>query len=388
MNSGAQVSSIANRREDGATSVDDSYGKSIQSTMLPMVAALFATAVSIVIAGYGGWQRGGTQIEQVLNVALAGIAVVFLHLLPMCWNMFRLPSRVFAFALWSVSLFVILYGQATFFVLSQQHAGEQRSATLPAIVSSLPPLPNGRSLTAVAQDIARTTAALAGVNPRRCEGNCPSPKALRMTLLARLDALSVEADEAKRREADEDRRNRQFDRDEALRSTLREDQAASTVASWLGTTERRLELISATACAVVLEGAAIVSWLLVSNASCRARTREAVPFVGKATAAEREAALSEHEAIARAPHLANSVHLAHADNGAAVTRGRPEVTRESADSPARCEDEHLLTKIRAAVATGQLKPTQASIRKFLRCGQPKAARLNRQYSARFGDASD
>ena len=52
------------------------------------------------------------------------------------------------------------------------------------------------------------------------------------------------------------------------------------------------------------------------------------------------------------------------------------------------EDDLLLDKIRDAVVTGHLKPTQEAIRKFLRCGQPKAGNLNRLYLARFGTTQD
>lgn len=94
----------------------------------------------------------------------------------------------------------------------------------------------------------------------------------------------------------------------------------------------------AVACAVVLEGAAIVGWLLVSAAP------------------EREA----------------------------VTPGRAVIVSESVGSLVTSEDDLLLKKIHEAVETGQLKPRQEGIRKFLRCRQPKAGSLNRQYLARFG----
>jgi len=50
------------------------------------------------------------------------------------------------------------------------------------------------------------------------------------------------------------------------------------------------------------------------------------------------------------------------------------------------EDDFLLEQIREAVIAKKLMPTQAAIRKFLRCGQPKAGYLNRLYLARFGAA--
>ncbi|MDY7576724.1 hypothetical protein RGU70_00090 [Herbaspirillum sp. RTI4] len=60
----------------------------------------------------------------------------------------------------------------------------------------------------------------------------------------------------------EDKYNLQVDRTDQTRTTLRSDPVAFRVASWLGTTERLIELFIGMANAVVLEGAAIIGCVM------------------------------------------------------------------------------------------------------------------------------
>lgn len=387
MSSSAPVAPFGNENFGAATSADrDSGGKFILLLMLSTMAASFVTAVSLAIAAYGAWQRGGAQVEQVINIALASIAVFYLHLSPTRWNAFRPLPRAFAFALWCVSLLVILYGQVTFFMVSQHHAGDQRAATVRATVPQTLAKPRGRSLTEVAQAIAKVTADLARVDTSRCEDGCPRLVSLRMTLLAQLSALNTEADEAKRREADEDRLNRQIDSNERLRMTLRADPVASAVAAWLGTTESRLELLLGVAYAVVLEGAAIIGWLLVPIASSRGSGREAQAFGRDTVMPKRETVASEPATVASRVDPTTGVYAERADDHVGLASSHALLDQSSFENRPASEDDLLLEKIHEAVLAERLKPTQAGIRTFLCCGQQRAGRLKRQYLARLANA--
>ncbi|SAK51076.1 hypothetical protein AWB82_01487 [Caballeronia glebae] len=380
MNAVAQVQPpSAARPEIGIPPLHVSRGKPFTLLMLPMVAASLATTASLGIATYAGWQRGGTLVEQVMNVALGAVAVVYVHLLPMRRSALHVPSRAFASAVWGVSLVVVLYGQVTFFVVSQRHAGDKRVASAPALVApSGTDLRPARTLAEIAPDFAKVSAEVARAEVRRCAVDCQTLKVRKMTLAAQLAALKTEADEAKRREAEEDRRNERVDRNESLRATLRADPVALTVASWLGTTESRLELILGVACTVVLEGAAIIGWLLVSVASGRTAVRVAVACDRKPVAQEHDATALEYDAMV-------GDRVAHADDHISVAPGHDASAGKNAGSPVTPHDDWLLEKIHEAVVAGRLKPKQETIRKFLRCGQPKAGSLNRQYFARFGN---
>ncbi|NWK44784.1 hypothetical protein [Ralstonia pickettii] len=336
--------------------------------------------MSLGIATYGSWQRGGTVTEQALTVALGSVAVLYTHLLPMRWNALPVVSKVAAFVFWCLSLAVVLYGQVTFFMVAHQHAGNQRAATVPAtVVRSGINRPSGRSLTEIARDAARVSADLAHTELRRCAADCSVLKARKTILAAQVAALDAEASEVRRREAEEDRRNDRAERDEALRATLRADPVASTIASWLGTTERRLELVLAVACAVVLEGAAVIGWLLMSLTWGRAGGGEEVASDRAADASNCEAATPEREVVVPASGSAT-------DASAVVTPDQSATAAESPSSPNSSEEEFLLHRIRVAALMGHLKPTQESIRKFLGCRQWKAGSLNRQYAALYGNA--
>jgi hypothetical protein len=337
-----------------------------------MAVALSASAVSLGIAAYAGWERGGTLVEQTMNIAVGVMAVLYVHLSPVSWNALRVLSRAIALAVWLVALMVVFYGQASFVVVSQAHAGNQRATTVPATTAR--PIADrsvGRTLTQIASEIAKVSTDQVRVQTR-CIGDCPTLKARKIALAAQLTALNTEAGEAKRRETEEDRRNEQADRNEALRATLRADPVASQVASWFGTTERRIELMLGVACAAVLEGSAIIGWQLVSIVSGRATGRESSDFGGAAVAPESEA-------------IGLQLDLTVGDQ-MTITPGYGHLDRNNSGNPSLSEDDVLLEKIHRAVSEERIKLTQGAIRKFLRCGQQKAARLNRAYLVRFGSA--
>ena len=51
--------------------------------VISVTIALLATAVSFGIAAYSNWSRGGTQLQRTMMMALAGAAVLYVHLIPM-----------------------------------------------------------------------------------------------------------------------------------------------------------------------------------------------------------------------------------------------------------------------------------------------------------------
>lgn len=354
-------------------------------TIVALLGALLATSASLGIATFAGWQRGGLPVERGVNVILGCAAVLYVHLLPIGWRLLRLPARICAFALWWIGVAVVLYGQVSFFMLSQQHAGDERAAsiTMPAAPTGTV-LPAGRTRTQIAQDIVRATAALAQANARRCAGDCVTLAARRQTLAARLAALETEDAEALRREADQDRERKRADRADALREMSRADPVAQVVATRLHTTESLFALVVAVACAVVLEGSAILGWLLVSIAGGRVDGRDAVVGGRKAVVTGREGAVAARAAVAPHGDAATGDHPAHEQVSVAVASLSDDACVTDAGGATTAPDEGRLEKIRNAVLAGTLDPTQESIRKLLRCGQPTAGRLNRLYGERYG----
>ncbi|WP_322035461.1 hypothetical protein [Burkholderia cenocepacia] len=341
---------------------------------------MFATIVSIAIAMYAGWYRGGLTVERAMSISIGCVAVLYVHMLPSVRQALAGRARLFAFLLWGVGLIVVLYGQVTFVLVSRQHAGDQRVAMAPTITQPFLRVTSPRrTLTEIAREASKAKVDLARVEARSCVGDCQWLKVRRTILETQLATLETEAGEARRHQGEEDRHNRLVDQEAASRAALRVDPVASEVATWLGTTEGRLELMLALACSVVLEGAAITGWMLVLVRSSRTNDRAAVMAgrldeslgqrggapESRAATSDRLGAIADREFV-----LKDGAKIA---DGAA-TRG------EYSEG-----DLHLLQEIHAAVVAGRLKPTQAAIRGLLRCGQSKAGRLKRAYLARFGE---
>lgn len=354
------------------------YQSSFYKPILVVLFAIAATAVSMGIAVYAGWHAGGSPVERAMSIALACVAVLYVHMLPAGRQVLSGTARLFALLLWVIGLVVVLYGQVTFVLLSRQHAGDQRAAR----VSTTVPLPQpevlpGRTLTEIAKDVSKIRINLAQMDARPCTGDCRWLKVRRTILKAQLATLETEAGDVRRRESEQDRLNRLADGDAALRATVRADPVAAEVAPWFGTTDGRLKLSLAVACAVVLEGSAIMGWVLVSVVSGRANGRNGV-------ASDRGLDSSDRNAVVYAPEVARSDHAISPPDPEVV---RPIVATVDADGATKpeCPDDDLgvLKQIHEAVVAGRLRPTQDGIRRFLRCGQPRAGYLNRLYAAHF-----
>lgn len=339
---------------------------------LAMALAMTATLVSLGMAMLSGWQSSGLFAERGIRVALVGVAVLFVHWLPMGWSALRGTTRVAAIALWTVATTVVLYGQVTFFMVSQRHAADLRAAAVPVPVElTHTHLPPGRSRTEIAKATAKVRTELVRAQTTQCIADCQALMVRRARLAAEITALNAEADEAQRRQTIEDRRHAQAERTNELRAMERADPVAFPVASWLGVSEQRVELTIGLAYAVVLEGAAVVGWLLVSVALGRAvvvsdETPVSSDFLGSC----------DSDVCGREAARERDAH----------TPGRVVAAGARAGSPVMPEDDPLLRRIHSAVVSGQIKPTQAAIRVLLRCGQRQAGSLSRAFRARFGSS--
>ncbi|KWK63362.1 hypothetical protein [Burkholderia stagnalis] len=363
---------------DLATETHQFQSSSISVINLLKFGAMFATIVSIAIAMYAGWHRGGSVVERVMSISISCVAVVFVHLLPMGRRLLNGSARLFAFLLWVVGLIVVLYGQVTFVLVSRQHAGDQRVAMAPTFTQPFLRVTSPRrTLTEIAREASKAKVDLARVEARSCVGDCQWLKVRRTILETQLATLETEAGEARRHEAEEDRHNRLVDQEAASRAALRADPVASEVATWLGTTEGRLELLLALACSVVLEGAAITGWMLVSVRSSRANGRAAV-MAGRIDESLEQRVVAPESGAATGDHSPSVADL-DGISAAGVTIADDTAT----DSECVGDDFHLLREIHKAVVAGRLRPTQAAIRSFLKCGQSKASRLKREYFVRF-----
>jgi hypothetical protein len=222
------------------------------------------------------------------------------------------------------------WGHATFFLLSQSHAGEVRASAVPVVS-----VPAHRTLTAVMADRASVAADLAVANARHCIRDCPALRIRRTSLAARLDALDAEAPMCAGISS-----SRTVTR--ARRDAARDDPVTARLAVLRGVANARLDLFAGLAFAAVLEGVACLLWW-----------------------------------IALLPHDASPVTDRH-EARIAVMANTPAVTiHTAATTPAVTEPDAEVTKLRRAIEAGAVKPTVAGIRRNLGCSQAKAAALRK-----------
>ncbi|HEX7933052.1 MAG TPA: hypothetical protein VF573_08260 [Paraburkholderia sp.] len=301
--------------------------------------AVVATGTAVCMSILAGWQRGGWLSERLVWVAVGVALVVGAHLLPSLCRSAPITARGIGALLWLGCMAAASFGHATFFLLSQSHAGDVRVSAL-----SVADTPVHRSLTAVMADRASVTAQLTQANARRCPGDCPVLLGRRAGLAARLDALDAEADEVRRYQSIEDRA-------EIHRDAIRDDPVTARLAALFGVASTKLDLLAGLAFAAILESMACLLWWLAL-----------LPRATPVTAVR-------HETVD--PVIPERLESASVVSPATVPAIPPAVT-------AATEPEADVTKLVRDIEAGLLRPTVSDIRRHLRCSQAKAAALRRQ----------
>lgn len=310
-----------------------------------LLLAVMATGTAISMSVLAGWQRGGWLAERLVWVAIGLVLVAGAHLLPALCRSAPLSGRVVGAVLWLGCMGAASYGHATFFLLSQLHAGELRVSAIP--VASIPP---HRERTAVMADRASVMAALARADARRCIRDCPTWQARRTSLAARLDALDAEADDIHRYQTIEDGNAEH-------RMTARDDPVTARLAKFCGIPEARLNLFAGLSFAAVLEGLACLLWWVAL-----------IPRASESSVTDRQR--MEHDVTAGTTPM---VTPAQSPAPMAVQRPVPSVVPPTIPLP-----ESDIARLQRDISSGIVKPTVASIRQHLGCSQARASALRRQ----------
>ncbi|MCA8001362.1 hypothetical protein [Burkholderia metallica] len=310
-----------------------------------LLLAVVATGTAISMSVLAGWQRGGWLAERLIWVAIGIVLVAGAHLLPALCRSAPLCGRVVGAVLWLGCMGAASYGYATFFLLSQLHAGELRVSAVPAAV-----IPTHRELTAVMADRASVMAALARVDARHCLRDCPTWQARRTSLAARLDALDAEAADVRRYQVIEDGNTEH-------RVTARDDPVMARLAMFCGMPEARLDLFAGLGFAAVLEGLACLLWWV-----------GLAPQVSESPATDSHGI--SHDVTARSTPVTPP---ARSPRPIAVQSHGPPVVPPTATLP-----ESDLARLQHDIESGAVKPTVAGIRQHLGCSQARASALRRQ----------
>lgn len=344
---------------------------------IALAAALFASVISLGINVYAGMLRAGTLTEQICTVATSLVAALCMYLAPMLWRFVPPRARVVLAVLWVLAVCGVLRGQVDVLAFANLHAADERAQAVSVVAGpSVATVPAGRSLMAIEQDIAKASIDLAHVDVRRCMGECRSLRLRKVQLSAQLAVLNAEADEAKRRAAEQDWRRDQVRRAQELSESRRAEPGTALVAPWLGTTEARLDLLMNFVLVVVLEGTACYCWYVVGLGPVA--TRRAV------VASDRNSTVSRPEVVSSMPQVRLPGRVDQSATHVATVAEGKLVASDACSDTIMSNDDRRIEEIHEAVVAGRLKRNLVSIRKFLGCAQSEASRLNRLYIERFG----
>nr|WP_260400575.1 hypothetical protein [Paraburkholderia bannensis] len=307
-----------------------------------------------------GWQRGGFLAERVLWIAVGVVLVVAAHLLPALVRAHGRGVRAVGALLWIGCIAATCYGHAVFFLMAQKHAGELRAAAVPAVTAK------GRGMAEIARDRADAVARLARTNARRCVAPCPNLIADRTAAAARLDALDVERDEARRAEAAQDCA-------EAARAAATADPVTGAVTAF-GLPAGRADLIAGLAFAGVLEAVACFAWLLALRrafVTVAATESTATPAQQGGNAVTVAAVTPDGNAVAPV------MTVNEAPAPVAPMLDLPVIEQATDESPEEKIRRFVVTA-QTEIAAGVLRPTVTEIQKRFRCRQSIASAVRKQ----------
>jgi hypothetical protein len=125
--------------------------------------ALFVTLTAAAMTAVAAWDRGGTDIDKALLVAMSVVIVLAVHLLP------ALSRRPVAWLVWSCCLLCAIYGHLTFLTHASLRAADARSQNTVHAVSIERQIATAReSLAEIkARPVATVAAELAQESDRR-----------------------------------------------------------------------------------------------------------------------------------------------------------------------------------------------------------------------------
>ncbi|MGF6872198.1 hypothetical protein [Paraburkholderia sp. MM5477-R1] len=308
-----------------------------------LLLAVVSTGTAVCMSVLAGWQRGGWLAEQLVWVAISVVLVTGAHLLPALCRSAPFSGRLVGFMLWLGCMAAASYGHATFFLLSQSHAGELRVSAVPIVG-----IPAHRELTAVMADRASVTAELERADARHCIRDCQTLHARRESLAARLNALDAEAADVRRYQGIEDSNAGSL-------ATARDDPVTTRLATLCGIADTKLDLFAGLAFAAVLEGTACLLWWVTL-----------IPQVPESSATDRHG-------VAHDVTIETAPVTTLARSPTAVQSTVPPVAPPTVRLP-----ESDIARLRRDIESRAVKFTVAGIRQHLGCSQAKASALRRQ----------
>ncbi|MGP8432925.1 hypothetical protein ACT2FY_38515 [Paraburkholderia fungorum] len=347
--------------------------------------ATAATGTSACLSFLASWERGGQLSERLVWVGVGLVLLLGAHLLPALARSAPMMLRVPALMLWVLSMLATGYGHATFFMQAQRHAGDLRAAAADARAWVPPPaVPTSLSLSMIANERARVTADLDSAIAQKCVNRCAARTLRRGVLSARLDALNVALDEARRRERAEDRRTAAQDHQVALRADAMCDPVTGRVALLLGARPDTVDLVVGLGFGAVLECIACLGWLLTLHGSCATKLAltshsngPVAPSSGEqCTGNDGSSAFADGASAGNPAVLGNNALVATSHRDLQLPNHREQTVTVMVAKTVSVDLALLATE----VAAGRTRATVTEIRKLFRCSQARAMTLRRQFA--------
>ncbi|MCV2370020.1 hypothetical protein [Roseateles oligotrophus] len=306
-----------------------SPGAALAFTCLSL--ALLASSISVSIAAAAGWQRGGTDEQKILLAGVGVVAVLGAHLLLALCRQASALVRVLGFALWLICGAFVAYVHAGYFLGAQDQAGVRRAATVVPLQQVALVEPR-RALSAVLEELAKVKGLQAGLARNSCLEGCSAHKAREVFLIARGQALEVEAEEVRRWQDAKVRLDQR-------KTFLLDDPVTSRLAAGLGMETGVVSLVTGILFSVILEGLGCLCWYLVLLRHDSTLTGSVMP-----AGSDPIEVVGVHEALAVQP---------------------------------RAELDLLAAKVKSEIEEGRVQLTVKGIREYLGCGQGKASEVRR-----------
>lgn len=314
---------------------------------LALIMSISATGVSLGLAGYAGWYRGGGWMLVLPSL----LAVLGAHWTPALFRSLSPALLRVSIVVWAVCIVMVMYGHAAAFLAIQHQGGQQRTAeVMLAQVTDEPKRKIPEILTEQAKvqaDLSRAKALLASRVAIGCEDGCADLRGRVAGLSGRLVALQAEVAVAESWQASQNDLM-------AQQKAVGADPVALALHRWLGWSEEMTNFLAALGNAIILEGLACLGWWVVLAPRDSPRV----------------AATSGMEIVAVTPIVTPKINEA----GKPVIKAKPEVT---------LGHDQIVMQLVTEVQEGKLKPTVNSVMAYLSCGRLKASEVAKALKVRL-----
>lgn len=355
--------------------------------------SLLATCTSGWISTVAGWERGGQDTERVAWIFVGLVLLLSAHLIPALARDTALPLRLTSLFLWVVAMVATGYTHATFFITAQEHAGATRASQIvyTPVAQTVPTA--GRSLDEIATERAKVERDLAQTNAQQCREKCTGTTVRRAVLNAKLTALNIEVDEARRQERSVDEAAADRQHLAQLKLSAMADPFTYRLAALMNVDTSTVDLGMALSFGWLLEGVACLGWLLALPRKRQQNTEEvtatttvfdALPNESNASACESNVSYGMSNAVSvdsNGGAFPRDALTLHAANPVAVVGHDVSADRGGLDSPDSIGDQAEiasdLRRLLSAIERGETRRTVKDIRRYLRCSQEKAQSLRR-----------